>query len=595
MTGEICTSAREDEIAQLQARLRETEARLALAQATSFDSAAQAHAASASPIAQHAHRLAGLVEAQQILAAAEVSVVALLAMVPAMAQRLLGCEAAVFECHEGDELVYQHGSGLAEPFVGMRLSLNSSLSGEALRQGRTLMVNDTDDDLRVDAVACRVAGARSMLITLLRTADGPYGAIKIFSVTPQRFTQADASSLELLSEFLRVVIQRRRATDALTAGAAQYRLLFDSNPHPMWAFDVETLRFLTVNQAAIDHYGYGREEWLQMNLLDIRPISDVSPMEEWRAHGPMSGKYFGQWRHRKKNGDLIDVEISADELIFNGRTARLVLAHDVTERLSAEHKLRRSLTELGARNRELKDFAFIASHDLQEPLRKVRAFADRLALNFAPVLQPQGLEYLTHMSSAVSRMQRLIDALLDYSRVLSHSQSLVSVDLDEVVHGVLDDLEECLRKSGGSIRCAPLPVVWGDPSLLGQVFQNLISNALKFTKPGRTPILELRVRDDALAEPPVWVIELEDNGIGFANEFSAKIFAPFQRLHGRDRYEGTGIGLAIVRRIVERHAGNISAHGNAGEGAIFRLVLLKLPPSYLLADAQAGSIKETQN
>ncbi len=578
MNTETSTAALEAEIAELKANLRESEARLA--HALPVQGAAQS-ANAATAMQQHAIRLAGLVEAQRILATTEVSIDALVAMLPAMAQRLLGCEAAVFERCVGEELFYEYGSGEAVRFVGMRLRLDSSLSGQAIRENRTLISFDTELDPRVDAQACKRAGARSMVVAVLRNSDRVLGVIKIFSATPERFSEADASSLELLSESLSVVIERRRATEELKASAAQYRLLFDSNPHPMWAFDNHSLRFLTVNQAAIDHYGYSRDEWAQMTLLDIRPSSEIAALQKWRAAGNASGKSFALWRHRKKNGELIDVEVSADDLIFDGKAARLVLAHDVTERMRAELKLKRSLIELGARNRELHDFAFIASHDLQEPLRKVRAFADRLVQNYSPVLQAQGLEYLTRMSSAVARMQRLIDALLDYSRVLSHSHSLVQVDLDLVLRGVLDDLDERLRDSGGVVNLERLPVVWGDASLLGQVFQNLIVNALKFHKPGRPPIVHLRVRE-ADTEVPGWLIELEDNGIGFANEFGEKIFAPFQRLHGRDVYEGTGIGLAVVRRIVEHHGGQIHADGRVGEGATFQITLPKTPAQHLL-------------
>ncbi len=534
-------------------------------------------------IARQAGRLAALVEAQQTLTSTEASVDELIAMVPGMAQRLLGADAAVYERLEGEEMFYQHTSGLARGFEGMRLRLDSSLSGEAIRLNQTLISDDTYVDPRVDTAACRRVGARSMVVTVLRTEAGPFGAIKIFAQAPNHFSNADASSLELLAESLGVVIQRRLAVEQLRASERQYRLLFDTNPQPMWAFDIQTLGFLTVNEAAVRHYGYAREEFLAMDIRQIRPSEDIPAFESSLREIP-PGKSFGLWRHQKKNGELIDVEVSADDLMFNGRQARLVLAHDVTIRLRAERKLKRSLVELSARNRELQDFAFIASHDLQEPLRKVRAFADRLIHGHAPQLNPQGVEYLERMSGAVSRMQRLIDALLDYSRVLSHARPLVPVDLNIVLRGVLEDLEVRLRDSAGSVELSPLPTVFGDASLLGQVFQNLIANALKFHASDRPPQVRLSVQSSKLNGLDAWQIDVVDNGIGFAAEFSEKIFAPFQRLHGREVYDGTGIGLAIVRRILERYGGAITAEGRAGQGASFHVWLPKQAPVHLLED-----------
>lgn len=537
---------------------------------------------------RHAGRLASLVEAQHNLTSTEASVEELIATVPEMAQRLLGADAAVFERLDGDELLCQHASGLATAFIGMRLKVSSSLSGEAIRLNRSLICDDTELDPRVDVAACRKASVRSMLTAVLRTHKGAFGAIKAFSRTPRRFTDADARSLELLAESLGVVIERQRAIEQLRSSERQYRLLFDSNPHPMWAIDIETLGFLTVNEAALHHYGYSRDEWLAMNIRQIRPTSDVSRIDHWHAQGMATGKSFGLWRHQKKSGEVIDVEVSADELMFNGRHARLVLAHDVTERLRAERKLKRSLVELSARNRELQDFAFIASHDLQEPLRKVRAFADRLVHSYADRLDAHGQEYLERMTGAVARMQRLIDALLDYSRVLSNARPLVAVDLNLVLRDVLDDLEERLLESNGSVELCVLPTVSGDNCLLGQVFQNLIANALKFRVPGRAPYVRMSVHDVHEHGADAWQIDVEDNGIGFAEEFREKIFAPFQRLHGRDVYDGTGIGLAIVRRIIERHGGSVTAKPRVGSGAVFQVTLPKHAPAHLLDEQNSG-------
>jgi light-regulated signal transduction histidine kinase (bacteriophytochrome) len=248
--------------------------------------------------------------------------------------------------------------------------------------------------------------------------------------------------------------------------------------------------------------------------------------------------------------------------------------------------------ELERSNRDLDDFATIASHDLQEPLRKIQAFGDRLSERSSGALDEESLDYLARMTSAAGRMQTLINDLLHYSQVTLHPEPPRPVDLGEVVAEVLTDLDERIRTTHGTVHVGPLPTILGNPLQMRQLFQNLIANALKFHVAGVAPEVHIDALARGGARParldperePRWEIKVRDNGIGFDQRHAEKIFAPFQRLHGRQAFEGTGMGLAICRRIVAVHGGSITATAGARGGSTFVIVL---PRGSLIADEMA--------
>ncbi|MFZ3206872.1 MAG: ATP-binding protein [Pseudomonas sp.] len=224
-----------------------------------------------------------------------------------------------------------------------------------------------------------------------------------------------------------------------------------------------------------------------------------------------------------------------------------------------------TLLELERSNRELQEFAFVASHDLQEPLRKIQAFAERLAARSA-ALDESGRDYLQRMTSAAARMQALIIDLLDYSRVNSRGQPFRRVQLAEVLSEVLEDMESTLERTQAQVDYAQLPTIMGDATQLRQVLQNLISNAVKFQAPGVRPVIRIYTEHEDVA---TWNLCVADNGIGFDEKYLDRIFNPFQRLHSHQAYAGTGIGLAVVKKIVERHGAHISAISSPGKGSVF--------------------------
>lgn len=244
-----------------------------------------------------------------------------------------------------------------------------------------------------------------------------------------------------------------------------------------------------------------------------------------------------------------------------------VYFRDITDRKNAEQELRNTMEELQRSNRELQEFAFVASHDLQEPLRKIQTFSERLRSSESS-LDDEGKDYLQRMHSAASRMQALIIDLLNYSRAGTKAQVFERVDMNRVLNDVLIDLEATLEDSEAEVHTTALPEVWGDASQLRQVLQNLLSNAIKFRRVGVKPIIQVQTKD---VGPVEWTLIVSDNGIGFDEKYLDKIFAPFQRLHARGIYPGTGIGLAIVKKIIERHGAHISASSSPGMGASFSI------------------------
>ena len=249
-----------------------------------------------------------------------------------------------------------------------------------------------------------------------------------------------------------------------------------------------------------------------------------------------------------------------------------LLMGDITKLIVARDELEVANTRLTESNRDLEDFAYIASHDLQEPLRKIITFGNRLRDRLDHGADAASLDYLDRMEGASTRMQTLIQDLLSLSRVTTKGRSLVPVALEEVVDEVLQDLEVAIAETGAIIHRGVLPTIDGDAAQLRQLFQNLVSNALKFRTEDTPPEVWL----EAVMIGGRWLLSVRDNGIGFEQEYAEKIFTMFQRLHGRSQYEGTGVGLAICRKIVERHGGTIRAVSEGQSGALF---LIDLPRS----------------
>jgi PAS domain S-box-containing protein len=275
-----------------------------------------------------------------------------------------------------------------------------------------------------------------------------------------------------------------------------------------------------------------------------------------------------------KTGTLLDVSLSVAPIrsVAGDVIGLSEIIRNITDRLQIEAERQAVLQQLEAKtaelqrsNDELQQFAYVASHDLQEPLRMVSSYTELLASRYEGQLDERADKYIRYISEGASRMQRLIRELLNYARVGTRSKDRAPVDLNEVAAHVLLDLKTLITNASAEISIAPLPIVVGDDVQLGQVLQNLISNAIKFRAPDRTT----RVSVTAQREAAMWRVAVEDNGIGMDMKFHDRVFEIFQRLHERNAYEGTGVGLAIVKRIVERHGGRVWFESAPGQGTRF--------------------------
>jgi diguanylate cyclase (GGDEF)-like protein/PAS domain S-box-containing protein len=323
-------------------------------------------AAPARQLREQTRRLRLLADAQRELAGLATSAEGLYDRIARIAQDAMGAEGAAFEMPEGERLAYRASAGMASAAPGLLIPRLDSLSGLALDSGQTLVCTDSETDPRVDRASCRTVGLRSMVVGVLRADGEQVGVIKVMSAQPNRFNEDDVAAMDVLVGSLGGVLERLRRQQqhdaALERRERRYRLLFTRNPHPMWVYDLETLRFLEVNGAAIALYGYGRDEFLARTILDIRPPEDHEGLRDFlRRLQSISGptRHY-RARHQLRDGRLIDVEISGDDIDFDGRRARLVLAHDVSARQQAERDKQAAELE---RERVLSELQHAVSHD----------------------------------------------------------------------------------------------------------------------------------------------------------------------------------------------------------------------------------------
>jgi PAS domain S-box-containing protein len=269
--------------------------------------------------------------------------------------------------------------------------------------------------------------------------------------------------------------------------------------------------------------------------------------------------------------DIMMEDISESDLDFLNLISRWLSVS--LERNEARKELQDYARELERSNRELQDFAYISSHDLQEPLRKIQAFGSRIENRYKNVLDERGVDYLQSVQNAANRMQLLIEDLLSFSRISSKAKPFASCDLNKVLTGVLSDLEIRIEECHAQFEIAALDTITADEIQMRQLFQNLIGNALKFRHPERVPLIKIAGTSVEQEDETYYEIRISDNGIGFEQKYSDRIFGIFQRLHSKEEYQGSGVGLAICRRIVERHRGAIVADGSLNVGAIFTVKL----------------------
>ncbi len=276
------------------------------------------------------------------------------------------------------------------------------------------------------------------------------------------------------------------------------------------------------------------------------------------------GRSF-ETRHRRKDGSVLDVEVTSHALELDGQPILFCASRDISERKTAERAMREA-------NAELEQFAYIASHDLREPLRSISTYITLIERNYAQAFDAEGQTFLGIVRDGARRMNRMVLDLLEFTQVGRSGTQCAPLPLQEALDAALANLDQTLRETGAAfLQDRPLPVVMGNRTELTSLLQNLIGNALKYRDAARTPQVRLTLRD----EPEGWHLAVADNGIGIEPEYFEQIFVIFQRLHNRELYPGTGIGLAICRRIVNRHGGRIWVESTPGQGSIFHFTLPK--------------------
>ncbi|MEO5359480.1 MAG: PAS domain S-box protein [Nitrospirota bacterium] len=305
--------------------------------------------------------------------------------------------------------------------------------------------------------------------------------------------------------------------------------------------------------------------------------------------GAFGGALGGLWKGvgvaatvtlQADDGTLLHTRINATPAKNDGARSTsadgaFALITDITELVEIKNSISRYSDELKRSNQELQDFASVASHDLQEPLRKIIAFGDRLRAKTGSTLTEDAADYLQRMQGAASRMQRLIEELLSFSRITTRAKPFTPTDLNAIMQGIVSDLEERLMRTGGRVEFDSLPVIEADAMQMHQLFMNLTANGLKFHAEGVVPVVTVRLNltDSSITSGQYYEIAVTDNGIGFDMKYVDKIFKPFQRLHGRGQYEGTGMGLAICDKIVKRHGGVLTVNSAPGAGTTFTVRL----------------------
>jgi PAS domain S-box-containing protein len=373
-----------------------------------------------------------------------------------------------------------------------------------------------------------------------------------------------------------------RAGRGTRSDSEQFRLLVDGvTDHAIYMVDT-TGKVASWNSGAERLKGYTSDEILGRHVSVFflpADVADGKPAAELARAAAEGRTEQEAWRVRKDGSrfwaDVIVTALRDDDGSLRGfaKVTRDFSARKASEDAAREAavKLRAYAVRLERSNRELETFASVASHDLQEPLRKIRAFGDRLTSKYDAQLEPGARDYLARMCSAAARMQDLIENLLTFSRVATKAQPFASVELGSVARDVLSDLESRVAQTRGRVEVGELPSADVDATQMHQLLQNLLGNALKFHRAGVPPVV--RVSSRALPGGERFEIQVQDSGLGFEQQYAERIFGMFQRLHGRSEFEGTGIGLAICRKIVERHTGTIVASGVPGEGALFTVTL----------------------
>jgi len=362
--------------------------------------------------------------------------------------------------------------------------------------------------------------------------------------------------------------------------AARYRGLLEAAPDAMVVVDVLG-EIVLLNLEAEKTFGYRRDELIGQPVTNIIPegFAERLVADGLRPAAEALAQHMGtgiELSGRRKNGSEFPIEIMLSPLDSDEGIVVTAAIRDISVRKATEATLLQKVEELKRSNEELGQFAYIASHDLQEPLRMVASYTQLLARRYKGRLDKDADEFIGFAVDGASRMQQLIQDLLDYSRIGTKGRDLIETSSEVALQQALRNLRGAIEESHARVTHDPLPLVLADPMQLSQLFQNLIGNAIKYQKTGAVPEVHISAGRNG---DPKWTFSIKDNGLGIDPQYFERIFGMFQRLHKRDEFAGTGMGLAICKKIVERHGATISVESQLGHGSTFRFALAESEPT----------------
>lgn len=343
--------------------------------------------------------------------------------------------------------------------------------------------------------------------------------------------------------------------------------ILDASLNEIYIFDSVSLKFEYVNHGALKNLGYTLEELRNMTPVDLKPeftMASFRQLLEPLLRGEKE-KILFETVHRRCNGTSYPIEVHLQGIQVEGQQVFLAVIQDISERRQAEAEAQLFTEELARSNVDLQQFAYVASHDLQEPLRMISSYLQLIERRYKDKLDDDANTFIHYAVDGASRLQALINGLLEFSRIKTHGKNFVEVDVRAILDDVCRDLQPLIAESQALVRYGEMPVIRVDAAQIARLFQNLLQNALKFRNERTQPIIDISV--ESMAGEQVFCVH--DNGIGIEPQYFERIFTIFQRLHTREQYPGTGMGLAICRRIVERHRGRIWVESTLGEGTSF--------------------------
>jgi PAS domain S-box-containing protein len=377
----------------------------------------------------------------------------------------------------------------------------------------------------------------------------------------------------LVTAAIRDISLRREAEKHLARMEGRYRGLLEAAPDAMVVVNPGG-EIVLLNVQAEKQFGYSRDELVGQKVKNIIPegFAERLVADALRSAEDALAQQIGtgiELIARRKNGSDFPIELMLSPLESAEGILVTAAIRDISVRKKAEENLLDKVGELNRSNEELGQFAYIASHDLQEPLRMVASYTQLLSRRYKGKLDADADEFIAFAVDGASRMQRLIQDLLTYSRVGTKGLELLRVSSEGALQQALINLRSAIDESGALVTHDPLPAVLADEMQLIQLFQNLVGNAIKYQNTGIPRVHISAARNSAMK----WIFSVKDNGLGIDPQYFEKIFGMFQRLHKREEFAGTGIGLAICKKIVERHGGSISVESQPGQGSTFQFAL----------------------